>query len=123
MAYPSVDRLQKVLAEDVFHYAKDSKKAAGRALGTIVELITFYSLKSWGLEHHVAIERPLPEFANADIVHNVEYSLHPAELLRKIEFNSDTLPLTAKKILKSTDLKALKIPDDSLKSTALLTKD
>lgn len=46
MSYPSVDQLQKVLTEKVFHYAKDSKKAAGRALGTIVEIITFYALKS-----------------------------------------------------------------------------
>lgn len=67
MGYPSVDRLQKVLAEDVFHYAKDAKKASGRALGTLVEIITFYCLKSWGLERNIAIERPLPEFANSDI--------------------------------------------------------
>lgn len=40
MAYPSVDHLQKVLTKKVFHYAKDSKKAAGRALGTLVEIIT-----------------------------------------------------------------------------------
>lgn len=57
MACPSVDRLQKMLAEDVFHYAKDAKKASGRALGTLIEIITFYLLKSWGLEHQVAIER------------------------------------------------------------------
>ncbi len=42
MTYESVDQLQKALTEEVFHYAKDSKKAAGRALGTIVEIITFY---------------------------------------------------------------------------------
>jgi hypothetical protein len=44
MAYESVDQLQKVLAVKVFHYAKDAKKAAGRALGTLVEIITFYLL-------------------------------------------------------------------------------
>jgi hypothetical protein len=59
------------LTEEVFHYAKDSKKAAGRALGTLVEIITFYALKSWWLERNVAIEKPLPEFANDDIMHNV----------------------------------------------------
>ena len=48
MPYESVDQLQKVLTENVFHYAKDGKKAAGRALGTLVEIITFYALKSWG---------------------------------------------------------------------------
>ena len=74
MSYQSVDQLQKVLTQKVFHYAKDSKKAAGRALGTLVEIMTFYALKSWGLEHSIAIERPLPEFANDEITHNVEYS-------------------------------------------------
>lgn len=71
MPYESVDQLQKVLTENVFHYAKDGKKAAGRALGTLVEIITFYALKSWGFEHNTAIERRLPEFANDDITHNV----------------------------------------------------
>jgi hypothetical protein len=40
MSYPSVDQLQKVLTEQVFHYADDKKKAAGRALGTLVEIVT-----------------------------------------------------------------------------------
>ena len=60
MAYPSVDHLQNLLAKEVFHYAKDAKKAAGRSLGTLVEIIAFYCLKSWGFEHNTAIERPLP---------------------------------------------------------------
>src|SRR6267154_1089654 len=76
MAYASVDQLQKVLAKKVFHYAKDSKKTAGRALGTLVEIITFYLLKSWGFEHSMAIERALAEYGNPEITHNVEYSLH-----------------------------------------------
>jgi hypothetical protein len=42
MPYESVDALQRALTRDVFHYAKDAKKAAGRALGTLVEIITFY---------------------------------------------------------------------------------
>ena len=76
MPYESVDQLQKALTENVFGYAKDSKKAAGRALGTIVEIITFYLLKSWGLSNSVSIEKRIPEFGNPDITHNVEYSLH-----------------------------------------------
>src|SRR3546814_6835229 len=38
MGSRTVDKLQGRLREEVFHYAADSKKAAGRALGTIVEL-------------------------------------------------------------------------------------
>ena len=77
MSYGSVDQLQKALTKNVFHYAKDSKKAAGRALGTIVEIITFYLLKSWGLNNCISIEKKIPEYGNPDITHNVEYSLHP----------------------------------------------
>jgi hypothetical protein len=123
MSYPSVDQLQKILTEKVFHYAKDSKKAAGRALGTLVEIITFYALKSWGLERHVAIERKLPEFANDEITHNVEYSLHPATPLAQIKFNRDLLPLTTTKIAGHEKLTALGITEESLRKSTLLSKD
>jgi len=123
MAYESVDQLQKLLVETVFHYAKDSKKAAGRALGTLVEIITFYVLKSWGFEHSVAIERPLPEFANDDITHNVEYSLHPSTELAHLNFEPDDLPLTARKIAAARELAGIDIPRDTLKSNALLSRD
>lgn len=111
MTYPSVDKLQKVLAKDVFHYAKDAKKASGRALGTLVEIITFYSLKAWGLERYVAIERPLPEFANPEITHNVEYSLYPSTILKTFEYDRD-LPITARKIAKHDVLAGLKLPNE-----------
>ena len=123
MAYQSVDQLQKVLTQQVFHYAKDAKKAAGRALGTLVEIITFYALKSWGFEHNIAIERPLPEFANDDITHNVEYSLHPSVHSAVIRFARDALPLTSKKILKNSALSHLVIDQHAIKSNSLLTKD
>ncbi len=123
MSHQSVDQLQKVLTKKVFHYAKDSKKAAGRALGTLVEIITFYALKSWGFERHVAIERKLPEFANDDITHNVEYSLHPATPLAQIKFSRDELPLTTAKIGKQEKLAAFGITEESLRKSTLLSND
>lgn len=102
MAYESVDQLQKVLVEKVFHYAKDSKKAAGRALGTLVEIITFYLLKSWGFERSVAIEHALAEYGNPDITHNVEYSLHP--ILRQHALQLPyRLPVSAGRVLASAE--------------------
>jgi hypothetical protein len=102
MTYQSVDQLQKVLAEKVFHYTQDSKKASGRALGTLVEIITFYLLKSWGFENSVAIERPLAEYGNPDITHNVEYSLHP--ILRQYELSLPAnLPVTSTRLLKAIE--------------------
>ena len=123
MPYPSVDQLQKVLTEKVFHYAKDSKKAAGSALGTLVEIITFYTLKSWGLERHVAIERPLPEFGNDDITHNVEYSLHPSDPSGNVGVQSGQASFTARKIARIPEIVELNVSADSMKSHALLSKD
>jgi hypothetical protein len=123
MSYQSVDQLQKVLTKTVFHYAKDSKKAAGRALGTIVEIITFYALKSWGFERSVAIERPLPEFANKEITHNVEYSLHPATQIAQTELDFGSAPLTVRKIMRHKDFIGLKLSTQAHKAHALLSKD
>ncbi|MBN2211645.1 MAG: hypothetical protein JW709_09655 [Sedimentisphaerales bacterium] len=121
MPYESVDVLQRALTRDVFHYAKDAKTAAGRALGTLVEVITFYLLKSWGYEKHTAIERRLPEYANPDITHNVEFSLHPSEELAIVKVGKKHLPLTAKKISKLLNLPVGIVAE--FKSTQLLSAD
>lgn len=102
MAYESVDKLQKALVDNVFHYAKDSKKAADRALGTIVEIITYYLLKTWGLNNQISIERGLEEYGNPGITHNVEFSLHPI-----VRSSFLTIEKTDKSITANTILKAL----------------
>jgi len=92
LSYESVDKLQKLLADNVFTYAKDNKKAAGRALGTFIEIITYYLIKNWNLETFAAIERPLPEFANDDITHNVEFTLHGSKKVLESEYqNSESI--------------------------------
>ena len=123
MTYQSVDQLQNVLAASVFHYARDAKKAAGRALGTLVEVITFYLLKSWGFEHSVTIERSLAEYGNPEITHNVEYSLHP--ILRECGY-LDTLPtkpITATKILRALGDSGFCVADFDKSNNILLTSD
>lgn len=120
MAYESVDQLQKVLVEKVFHYAKDSKKAAGRALGTLVEIITFYMLKSWGFEHSVAIERALAEYGNPDITHNVEYSLHPILRQQRLVFPTK-LPVNATRIMENINEKTFSLADFTKSDRVLLT--
>jgi len=102
MAYASIDVLQQLLAETVFGYAADKKKAAGRALGTLVELITFYTLRAWEFRDSMAIERSLPEFANRDISHNVEFSLHPLLNQARVTVAPITLPVTTAKLLKKS---------------------
>ncbi len=100
MAYPSVDALQKALAESTFLYAQDKKKAAGRALGTLVELVTFYLFDAWGFRDDISIERPLDEFAYSSITHNVEYTLHPILGKSSYELANPKLPITSAKILR-----------------------
>lgn len=126
MTKRSVDALQAALAEEVFSHARDARKAAGRALGTLVEVITYYLLKSWGLEEHTAIERRLPEFGDPGITHNVEFSLHPASVAGEAEFSTDELPITAKKILKamkSGDFEKGKVKSNQLISTKLILRN
>jgi hypothetical protein len=77
VSYESIDKLQRAMAAEVFGHSKDSKKAAGRALGTILESLTYFVLRGWGLRDSIAIEQRLPEFGNPEITHNVEFSLHP----------------------------------------------
>ncbi len=100
MSYKSVDELQKALTKDVFGYASSSKKAAGRALGTIVEIITFYLLKSWELSNSISIETRIPEYGNSAITHNVEYSFHPIISQWSIEYPNNGKSLTAYRLLK-----------------------
>ena len=103
MSFESVDALQQALTKNVFHYAKDAKKAAGRALGTLVEIINFYLLKAWGYEKYIAIERHIPEYANNDLTHNVEFTLHPSEKIAVLELTESELPFTVAKIKKKID--------------------
>jgi hypothetical protein len=77
--------MQNLLSEAVFSHTDSPKKAAGRALGTIIEIIGFYLIKAWGHEYKVAIEKPLSEYANQGIMHNVEFTFHRNRLLGRIE--------------------------------------
>lgn len=99
MSYQSIDSLQNVLKNDVFSHTKDAKKAAGRALGTMVEIITYYLLREWGLCDYISIERGLPEFGDEEICHNVVFTLHPLLNLSEIKLE-DCYPLTTSKIIK-----------------------
>ena len=121
MPYPSVDTLQQALTRDVFHYARDAKKAAGRALGTVVEVITFHVIKAWGLERHTAIERRLPEYGNPEITHNVEFSLHPSKRVGSVQFEAGETPITTKKILRRIGITSLL--DREPKATQLLSSN
>ncbi|MFY7805553.1 MAG: hypothetical protein ACOVQ7_19240 [Limnoraphis robusta] len=99
MSYDSIDEIQKILADQVFIHAQAKKKAAGRALGTIVEIITYYLIRQWNLSSSVTIELRLPEFGNKRITHNVEFGLHPCLSCEVYELSNIKLPVTAIKLL------------------------
>lgn len=83
MTYKSIDAVQEELATEFFARTADAKKASGRALGTFVEIITYYLLKQWGLQSALSIETRLPEYGNNELTHNVEFTLH--KVLSKVE--------------------------------------
>lgn len=113
MSYESIDRLQGTLSTTVFKHAKDAKKAAGRALGTLVEIIAYYLAREWGLTDHILIERPLPEYGNDMISHNVEFSFHPVKQVHSFRLTNER-PLTSAKLLKYVESV---IPKDAIKKT------
>jgi hypothetical protein len=118
MAYLSVDELQKALAQRVFKNRQDTKKAAGRALGTLVELITFYVLREWGFAAALTIELSLPEFGNTEITHNVEFGLHATIASEKVEISQESRPVTTAKVLA-----ARKDPSEGQKANTLISTD
>lgn len=119
MSYESVDKLQNALGEKVFHYTKDKKKAAGRALGTMVEIISYYLLKTWGFNNSTSIERGLVEYGNDEISHNVEYSLHPIVAEYQIDIENDGKSITSAKILRELE-KQIDISGFSKKNNNLI---
>lgn len=92
------------MSQEVFGDRQDSKKAAGRALGTFIETIVFYLLRQWGENDSVAIERPLAEYGHEEITHNVEFTLHPVRhVYPSIEIPAN-IPTTARQIAKRIEL-------------------
>ena len=103
MSYQSIDTLQNVLRETVFSHTKDAKKAAGRCLGTLIEIITYYLLNEWKMQDSISIERALPEYGNPDITHNVEFTLHPV-IRKEKRPHSNSDKFSAKNIAKDFGL-------------------
>jgi hypothetical protein len=76
-------------------------------------------MRAWDLRNHIVIERSVPEFANPDILHNVEFSLHPIMETHAVSIEPCTLPLTPAKIRRSLPLLQAK----QYKNTQLLSRD
>lgn len=125
MSYQSIDTLQNYLGQTLFSHTSDAKKASGRALGTLVEIITYYLFRSYGFEYDMAIERPLLEYGSSDISHNVEFSLHHVER-KHITTVPIKLPLNYKRLLLpllTDDSSAYRFNNNSLLNRNYLLKN
>ncbi len=91
----SVENIQEKLAENVFQHTHSPRKASGRAMGTIVEIITYYLLLAWNMRRSISIEFALPEYGRPIIKHNVEYSLHPVIKTCKVEVSKAARSITS----------------------------
>ena len=56
-----------------------------------------------GYEKYIVIERHIPEYANNDLTHNVEFTLHPSENTAVLGLAESELPFTVAKIKKKID--------------------
>lgn len=103
MPYESIDALQNELSTTYFSRTKDPKKASGRALGTFVEIITYYLIKTWGFQDNLSIETKLPEYGYNSLTHNVEFTLHKIiDIEKNILIDNDTISIN--KIIKDNNI-------------------
>jgi len=123
MSFESIDKLQKVLSNEVFQHTKDPKKASGRALGTLVEIITFYLLKTWGLNNSISIEKGIYEYGNQKISHNVEYSLHPIIQSIVIRIMKTEKSITSNMILNTLKLNGFDLTKFHRKNNLLISNN
>ena len=134
MAYKSIDEVQNYFAKNIFSRTNDAKKASGRALGTFVELITYYLLKTWKFNNNMSIETKLPEYGHPDLTHNVEFTLHQVLEQQECNINADSGLSTSNVIKdlglfnntdfrKATSQKIVNIKENVIKNCAVLGSD
>ena len=67
-------------------------------MGTLVELLTFHTLRAWDLRDHITIERRILESGNSGILHNVGFSVHPVRKRHNVVRDPLSLPITVTKL-------------------------
>ncbi len=86
-------------------------------MGTLVEVVAHYLLCAWEFRNHLVIERKLTEYANPEIAHNVEFSLHP--IVGQQEFRiASSLPVTPAKVRRHLQV----LENYRLKSSQIVTR-
>lgn len=57
------------------------------------------SYKDMGLETATAIEHPLPEYANNEITHNVEFTIHGSSCMECRNYDDSNIPLRSRAVM------------------------
>ncbi len=76
-------------------------------------------MRAWELRDHIVIERSVPEYANPQVVHNVEFSLHPIRHSHHLSVSTERLPVTPAKIARELP----QLPDGARKTHQLLSTE
>ncbi|HRF37875.1 MAG TPA: hypothetical protein PK198_03725, partial [Saprospiraceae bacterium] len=88
-----------------------------------MEIITYYLLKTWGLNNQISIERGLAEYGNPDITHNVEYSLHPIVRSSFVTVDKSEKSITSNIILKALSASGFDLTGFERKNNQLLSNN
>jgi len=76
-SFGAIDEAQMALANEIFDSRESPKKAAGRAIGTLQEILAYSVLHHYELDSRTYLEYPLPEQGLEEVTHEVEFSIHP----------------------------------------------
>ena len=76
-SFDGIDEAQMALSNEIFDSARSSKKASGRAIGTLQEMLVYSILHHHNLDDRIYLEYPLPEQGLEEVTHAVEFSVHP----------------------------------------------
>ena len=122
MSYQSVDQLQKVLTEKVFHYAKDSKKAAGAPSAPLLKSSHSTHSNRGGLKETLRLRDHCQnsETTRSPTTSSIAFIRQPFD---DGGVQSGYTSHHRKKIAKNQEFADLGITADSMKTHALLSND
>lgn len=76
-SFDAIDEAQMALSNEIFDSTRSPKKASGRAIGTLQEMLAYSILHYHNLDDRIYLEYPLPEQGLEEVTHSVEFSIHP----------------------------------------------
>tara|TARA_B100001540_G_C15792289_1_gene636035 strand:- start:737 stop:1867 length:1131 start_codon:yes stop_codon:yes gene_type:complete len=127
-SFKKPDDLQTWLKDNTFSNRQSPKKTAGRFMGSLLEIFTYYLLRTWKHTSRIIIEDGIPEYGVTDITHNVEFSLNPILEKFTIEIDrEDNQSITPnriiKKMIEDKIISENDIEGQNIKTNPVITKE